>query len=434
MSPQNALSILFIFAATLAGAQSDTFNLSSYKARYERRPAMSLNGQANFQGNYRNYREAENSGSARARLYWQELRNTDALISSWGLSGSLQGGFGQSSGLSSGRYNSGYFSATIQREQSHYYRENRFWGWGGALHSDGSLTSLNNINRNLDFRLAPKIFRGLGRIEFAEDALLAHWMIEDLQEAGVVTDFTPEDITALARTITDLIGNRTFDFRRRRIYELGQLHSTLQERGLAERESFALFAILNDNWAFANRSTLPHGRRLAYGLEGNFDSNWNREENPVINSTRFYTYGLAFAEFSTARIHNNRGGGQWTAMLGGGYYYSRRKYDKDNWLPSKEGPFARASVGYIYRWLPSSRTTLSWDNTVTATWGLPNTLNPFISSENQASWNSGLDLDYFINYQWSFRLRAGTYLFYNEIPDRIVFSPEFQFSTFYYIF
>ena len=74
MSTKNALSILFIFGAGLIGAQSDTFNLNSYRARYERRPAMSLHGQANFQGYYRNHREAENSGSASARLYWQELR------------------------------------------------------------------------------------------------------------------------------------------------------------------------------------------------------------------------------------------------------------------------------------------------------------------------------------------------------------------------
>ena len=42
-------------------------------------------------------------------------------------------------------------------------------------------------------------------------------MVEDLREAGVISSYSPEDITTLARTITDIIGNRTFDIRRRRI-------------------------------------------------------------------------------------------------------------------------------------------------------------------------------------------------------------------------
>lgn len=243
MKQKNALLLFFIFWAGLITAQTDTFELSSYKARFERRPAMSLNGQASFRGYYGNYREAENSGSGFARLTWQELRNTDKLISSWFLSGSLQGGFGRSTSLSAETYDAGYLNTTIQRERTHYYRENRFWGWGGALNANGNLISLNN-SRSLGLGLSPTVFRGLGRIEYAEDALLANWMLENLRETGVIGNFTPDDITALARTITDIIGNRTFDLRRRRIYELDQLQSTVRKRGLADRESFPLFAIL----------------------------------------------------------------------------------------------------------------------------------------------------------------------------------------------
>ncbi|MCB0585156.1 MAG: hypothetical protein KDD06_07525 [Phaeodactylibacter sp.] len=435
MKLRNALTLVFISSAGLLAAQTDTFRLDSYKARYERRPAMSLNAQASFRGAYGNYREANNFGSGSARLFWQELRNTNDLISSWFLSGDLQGSFGQPTSLSAQSYNAGYLNMALQRERTHYYRENRFWGWGGALNANGGLISLDN-SRSLNLILSPTVFRGWGRIEFAEDALLAYWMLEDLQDAGVISSFTPDDITALARTITDIIGNRTFDFRRRRIYELDQLQNTVREAGLVGQESFPLFAILNDNWAFANRSALPHGKRLAYGLEGTVSPQWGRSNDPFDFSTIFYTYGMGFAEFSSARIHNNRGGGQWTARIGGGYYFARRKFEEQAWQPAREDPFAQASLGYTYRWLPSSRTALNWANELEATSGLPNVLNPFVFSANekQASWNSTLELNYFISYQWSFRLRAGGNLFYRDLQQRISFNPELFFSTNYFFF
>lgn len=432
MKLRNVLLLLFIFSAGSMAAQTDTFDLSSYKARFERRPAMSLAGQANFHGNYGMDQTAENAADMSGAFYWQELRNTDALISTWWLSGGLQGAFGQSGGSNNDSYNAGGMSVNSQWEQSHYYRPGRFRGFGGTLQSIGSLSSLNNNSQNLSIKLAPAVFMGRGRIEFAEDALLASWMIEDLEEAGVTGGHSSEDIAALARTITDIIGNRTFDFRRRRIYELERLQSTLRERGLAEEESFALFAILNDNWAFANRSSLPHGNRLTYGLEADAYSRWAHFND--FSSTQFYNYGLGFVEYTRARIINNNGGGQWAARLAGGYYYSLRKVNEENWQRGRDGVLAQARLSYTRLWLPSSRTTISWVNVASVTLGLTEALNPLSFTENEARWISLLNMDYFINYQWSFRLRASANFVYRGTPDQLGFVPNLNFSTYYYIF
>lgn len=435
MNFKNALLFLFIFAAGLLAAQDSLYNLSEYKARYERRPAMALNGQANFSGNYQKNDAARNTLRSSANILWQEFRNTDALISSWRLSSRLSGDLGRVAGgtFSNERYHTASFDLSLGWERLHYYRESRFRGWGGAAQAYGALSSFQDNSRNLDLGLAPSVFIGSGRIEFAEDALLARWMLEDLQQAGAAGGYGPEDIAALARTITDIIGNRTFDFRRRRIYELDRLQSTLVERGVAEGGDFALFAILNDNWVFANRSILPHGNRIAYGLQAEAFSRWNRSGD--FSRSRPDAYGLAFVEYVHARIINNRGGGQWTARAEGGYFQSWEKATGLNWKTDAEGPFAQVRLGYTHRWLPSSRTALAWVNEAAFTWGFSDD-PPFISSLSgkQGRWNSILELDYFINYQWAFNLRASAAFLYEQRTDTLLLSPGFNFSTLYYFF
>lgn len=47
---------------------------------------------------------------------------------------------------------------------------------------------------------------------------------------------------------------------------------------------------------------------------------------------------------------------------------------------------------------------------------------------------SNLELDYFINYQWSFQLRARASMLYRMDPGLLSFNPSFSFNTVYYFF
>lgn len=439
MNQKNALLLLFIFYAALIGAQTDTFDLNSYKARYDRRPAMSLDGSAVFNGNYASRQTAVNNGQAAARLSWQELRNTDELTSFWLLSGNLRGAFNQISSSLAGstRYNSGDLAFSSQWAKRHYRPDNRFWGWSGTFSADGDLSSRRENDRRFVTFINPAIFRGKGRIEYAEDALLASWILEELLEAGITDEYYGYDITELARTITDIIGNRTFDFRRRRIYELERLQSTLAELGHSQYESFELFAILNDNWAFANRNFLPHGNRLTYGAEGTAYHWWSRFNDSATNT--FAYNGAAFLEYIRARVINNHSGEEWSLRAQGGYQEIMDKFDKGDWLEPRESLFAQLSASYSYRWFPSSRTALRWTNRASMSWGeresgATTTSGGLISFEEQASWTSFLELDYFVNFQWSFQVRASSNLLYRFEQDLLRLQPFLRFNTVYYFF
>ncbi len=437
MKQRNALFLCFIFWAGIVTAQTDTFELSSYKARYERRPAMFLDGAMAFDGNYADRKSAFNSGLAAARLNWQELRNTDELASFWSFSGDMEGTLNLYSSAISGRYNTAGIDVYSLWNRRHYRQDNRFWGWAGTFRADGNLSSLRENDRRFYTYLTPAVFRGRGRIEYAEDALLSSWMLEDLQKAGVIGSYSGSDITTLARTITDIIGNRTFDLRRRRIYELERLQGTLLELGLSEEGNFQLFAILNDNWAFANRNYLPHGNRLTYGVEGTAYHRWSRFEEAARNT--FACNGLAFLEYIHGRVINNRSGSSWVLRAQGGYQQIMDKLNKEEWEAPREGLFAMLSAGYTYRWFPSSRTSLTWTNTASMDWGerdsgATNTLGGLVEFDQRADWISNLELDYFINYQWSFQLRARASMLYRMDPGLLSFNPSFSFNTVYYFF
>ena len=277
---------------------------------------------------------------------------------------------------------------------------------------------------------------GVGRIEFAEDALLANWMLEDLQDIGLTSSYTAADVEALAMVITDLIGNRVFDLRRRRIYELKRLQQVILERGLAEGESFDLFAILNDNWAFANRATLTHGQRFRYGLRSSNDAFANRNAGEVEYSSILHD-SEGFAEYVHSSIVGNNGSQSFSAGIDIGYYAIQREHINDFLNRSDQGWRADVSLAYNRVWLPNSRTTFSWINEFTASrylsynTGLEFGEDPFfVSAELQSSWS----VRYFIDYHWTIRAAVGAAAQYYENTGRYRLDPFIRFNMFYFLF
>ena len=66
--------------------------------------------------------------------------------------------------------------------------------------------------------------------------------------------------------------------------------------------------------------------------------------------------------------------------------------------------------------------------------GATTTSGGLISFEEQASWTSFLELDYFVNFQWSFQVRASSNLLYRFEQDLLRLQPFLRFNTVYYFF
>ena len=421
------LTLLLCAAVTLS-AQNLKYDLSDYKARFERRPGMEFNFNSDFAGTYQNRASGGFNGSFSGDLQWFLNRNTDNLISNWefltladiGRNLPRLWNIGSIFPLPRPQEDNYLLAFGARLQQDRYRRPNRFWGYSAQLAAVDAgvmrIDAFESEEREGAIDVTASLYHGLGRIEFAEDALLANWMLQDLQAAGVTTDYSSEDVKALATTITDIIGNRIFDFRRRRIYELKQLQQTLLERGITQEESFELFAILNDNWAFSNRATLTHGNRLAYGLQANIIGTFSRSfssTEPERRERIEYIYD-AFAEYTRSRIVRNNNGSRSLGVRAG-----------LTTTPERDEALAMVSLNYTRTWLPNSRTSFDWSNTLMTrryvTNNDPRGDNLYIFPSESII--SSLTVNYFISYQWTFQLRVSGQAFYRPEYEPAAFFP-----------
>jgi len=418
--------------------QERVYDLSNYKARYELRPGMRLYGGSDFEGDYAREDKAFQNFRLNSSVSWFMNRITDNRISFWNMNSQMSFFTGPTG---NSRFNQGdkrtvlSNRVSISSRRDNFYKPRKFWGWSSNTRLTDYRSSQDEGYRYNTLFVNGSLYLGSGRIEFAEDALLANWMLEDLQTAGITSNYTAEDVEALALTITDIIGNRVFDFRRRRIYELEQLQKTLLNRGVTQEETFQLFAILNDNWAFANRATLTHGNRFSYGLSTNSFGNIERWLETDVTDRNLNLELGGFAEYTRSRIINNNGSVSLSAGLQLDHYIRLSKRNGEDTENDREGWSGNLFVSYERTWLPNSRTEFSWINTFSVNRILQTNVGfDFREFLNRERLSSRLQMDYFINYQWSFVARVGFNLQHERSSDQLRFEPYFSFDTNYFFF
>ncbi|WP_367390966.1 hypothetical protein [Lewinella sp. LCG006] len=424
---------LLVFSTLIVQAQS--YDISQYQARYERRPFLEINPSLNYSGTFSDMDDFVNhSGGGDLSIDWREQSSLDNRIRNISVSGQAQ--FFRREFRDNNRTDISQKGASIfaSIEQYNYTTPKKFWGFRGGLSinaQDQDDFQLNS-DRFTNISLNPGLFFGTGRIEFAEDALLANWMMNDLLEQQVINATTPEQRELLAQRITSIIGNRTFDFRRRRIYELQQLQQLFKEENIAIEDEFMLFAVLNDNWAFANRASLPRGQRWQFGIDGR--GAYFYQSQPFAGDD-FTLTGRPYANYTSGKIIGNNASSSWTAELSA--YYQTDLEENNFPFNSGERYGGVASLSHRLVWLPISRTTLSWTNQVAGQLGT-NVLNANQDGfkDNQLTFISTLSWDYFVTYNWRFVLNVGLA---GQFIDQGFFDfhtvrPSFNFSTRYAIF
>ena len=423
-------------------AQDLSYDLSQYKARYERRPGLSFFGQASLSGAYDESRAANNGFGINSNSAGFLNRNTDNLVVTNALASELRFSVGSTSPnfpgnppSTSSSYTSGFRIATDRLHNKP--GSQKFWGWGSSFSATQRGNNTPNTLASSNLAIAPSLSRGTGRIEFAEDALLATWMMQDLRAANIIDHFTNEDVERLARTITDIIGNRVFDLRRRRIYELRQLNQALLETRLVGEESFDLFAILNDNWAFANRAVLQHGSRFRYGFQGIADGEIQRDEERDNNRLVALSGGV-FAEYEhhriVARNNGSHGMGARVDLL---HLFQGSQIADADFGVNRQWWQANLSLFYRRVWLPNSRSRLSWMNELLFNEPISSNVGSLPSNSlnfNRTSLRSTLFVDYFLTYNWTIRINANLRTEQLQNPDRFTLAHAISFSTRYFLF
>lgn len=125
----------------------------------------------------------------------------------------------------------------------------------------------DNSSRFLEGNLELPVKIGAGRIENVEDARMAIFILEALQQNSQLSkEVNEEDILLFAEKITQLKNKRHFDSRKRRIYEIQSLDSFMREKGIVNSQNAVYYSNLIDNWGYAHNPNRQAGTRFSMGI------------------------------------------------------------------------------------------------------------------------------------------------------------------------
>lgn len=188
------------------------------------------------------------------------------------------------------------FPWRIESENRFYDAKQRFVETNlildGYLANYKTTTDINEAKANEDKQMISRIavsiplLAGIGRIEAVQDARLAIYILDDLEQSGNLERAADhDDILALATFITQIKNERFFDHRLRKISEITAVDSLLEARGLKAKSGASYYTLLNDNWDYAAGPIRESGKRFSAGAEPYYQSRkqQNREERAIQN-------------------------------------------------------------------------------------------------------------------------------------------------------
>jgi len=257
------LPLLLTVISISSFAQDSSFQLKDYKYRTPGFTALELNlgfsgalSDVNVLEPYR--RKYSNWNLYPSDLNYYRTISTDKRIHTSVIRFSPAGNYNTySQNDTSIKSHSFQYNVYWNYTDRYYKKNNWFWEWGTILnHSLGTNNSkYTAFNHTINNLLAENTFMlgvGKGRIENVTDAQTALYILNDLEQQGLLNDHpSPEATMQFAQIITAINNKRVFDNRRRRIYEFTQIDSFLKASGLVSVNDIRYFTTVNDNWVMA---------------------------------------------------------------------------------------------------------------------------------------------------------------------------------------
>jgi hypothetical protein len=256
------LSTLFFISITTF-AQDSSFQLKDYQYRTPGFKALSI--AANFSGSINSSKNVDlaqtkdqNFSLLPSQFNYSRFISTDKRVhtSYFTLSPSAQY---YSTNNDSQNAKSSALQYAFAWDRSDRFYKNSKWFFEIGNYLSNSWEKLWHHNATLNDRLnylqiEDKVSLGFGkgRVEMVQDAQMALYILNDLQQEGLLqVSVQPEVAGNFAKLITAMNNQRVFDSRRKRIYELTQIDSFLRNSGLLNETDIRHFTIINDNWALA---------------------------------------------------------------------------------------------------------------------------------------------------------------------------------------
>jgi len=282
------------------------------------------------------------------------------------------------------------------------------------------------ITNNINVSVGVPLMIGYGRIEDAQDARLAVYILEDLEKAGRLSHSpTHEEILSFASFITQTKNKRYFDIRLKKIEELTVVDSFLVEKQLIKKQDIQYFTLLNDNWDYAMSQERSSGYRVSVGFQPYYSYSFNDEKayyTDMISGyppsflkwtegakvkTNDYNYNIV-AQF----IHEKPINLYWQSSAEASLTYlignSNNSFDihshDDTYKCDTVSPGIKAGLAYAIHYYPNTRTSLRMgvNASYLKAWGHYE-FNDYRTDIDNQRLNAGLSFS--CNYYFSPRLR-----------------------------
>ena len=295
-------------------------------------------------------------------------------------------------------------------------------------------TEWDNLNIHVGFRIGI----GKGRIEYVEDARQAVYILQDLQEKGLLKKIlTDDEVNAFARQMTSVKMKRQFDSRIRLIEEISAVDSFLVANGYIDNtHSAPYFTSLYDNWMYAGLIRRQSGSRFSVGLRPGYYYSQNKHKQnytPLREGLANHDYknynsdirGALYADYKYEKPENLYW--QRSAEISADVNLGKVRNNDSNNLESQL--YGAYSIGYY----PNSRTSISGG---VSEYLYYNNYNNFISTVTSL----GIDIYYYLSPQLRISGDCGlsynfsryvddNYNMYNKYPN-ISFGASLTYSIF----
>ncbi len=269
-----------------------------------------------------------------------------------------------------------------------------FLGLKGKFFEVNHRLSLNfNDDLNLSNALAGaniSLGLGFGRLEPVSEVFDAHFLMNDLLEAGVIgAKFSEEELYELAALMASVKNRRVFDFRRANIYQLSELSKWLTSKGIDQ--NIKTFTILNDNWTGNFTAQRVNGKRLTVHISPWAQQNWYKYDNSNNRQNEFSGGAVASISYVNAKNKNLFFGTETSLRLSHGLHNSVRQANNVTTMTGSYGVILNPNSRTTFSVAPTISLATQKFNEYAARLSLPIQANYFINNRSRISGFLNLD-------------------------------------------
>ncbi len=374
-----AILLAFLFSIGNLNAQSDTFDLADYRLPDFNFKSLDLNAEFKNSTSFNHLSNSTNiPNSSNSRILGFGSLNYNSIQNDriWQRNTSIFGSFligtndfqnsnyrrdlNISSNINFNQQNRKYIRKNFFREINYDFQSSLSWREIFEFQLGGNSNKLKSYI--IDHSIVIPIKLGKGRLEQVTDARQAIFILERLKKEGrLKRSANKEDIKAFAEIISKLNYRRYFDFRLRKIYELEQLDSFLQNNNLISNTDIKYFAHLNDMWNYGGDQIRFSGNRISLVYYPGYKNRIYKSDFPF-NDYNFNVFSSTGGlEYSAQKPINLYWHNEFEMHIYLGGAFGKQKYKADN-RSTEFAAIPKFTLGLSETlfWYPNTRTSVSY--------------------------------------------------------------------------